>query len=166
MVRFSDETKTEMVWWKDNIRLSYNDIDSIHGEPDFIIFSDMSRRPATQEAYNCYIKRWEAYAMSHSISLLQPSSVDVANFLAHLFTKGASHSAINIARSALSPFLTPHQDGPSIESHPEVCKKLKGLFESRPALPRYNHTWDVDTVLDYLSAMPDIDDMSLKELTL
>lgn len=166
MVRFSDETKTETVWWKDNIRLSFNDIDSSHGETDFIIFSDMSWRPATQEAYNCYIKKWEAYAMSHSISLLQPSSVDVANFLAHLFTKGASHSAINIARSALSPFLTPHQDGPSIESHPEVCRKLKGLFESRPALPRYNHTRDVDTVLDYLSAMPDIDDMSLKELTL
>ena len=38
VVRFSDEARTEMVWWKDIIRLSYNDIDSSHGEPDFIIF--------------------------------------------------------------------------------------------------------------------------------
>ena len=35
VVRFSDEAKTEMMWWKDNIRLSYNDIDSSHGEADF-----------------------------------------------------------------------------------------------------------------------------------
>ena len=125
-----------------------------------------SWRPAAQEAYNYYITKWKTYVTSLSVSLWDPTPVDVANFLAYLFMKGTSRSAINTARSALSAFLPPPQNGPSIGSRPEVCRILKGVFERRPALPRYNHTWDVDMVLAYLAAMPDIEDMSLKDLTL
>lgn len=91
--------------------------------------------------------------MSHSVFLLDPTPVDVTNFLAYLFMKGASHNAINTAGSALSAFLSPHQNGLSIGSRPEVCRILKGVFERRPALPRYSHTWDVDMVLDYLAGV-------------
>ena len=73
--------------------------------------------------------------MSHSVFLLDPTPVDVTNFLAYLFMKGASHNAINTAGSALSAFLSPHQNGLSIGSRPEVCRILKGVFERRPALP-------------------------------
>ena len=37
VVRFSDEAKMEMMWRKNNIKFSYNDIDSSDGEPAFII---------------------------------------------------------------------------------------------------------------------------------
>ena len=43
---------------------------------------------------------------------------------------------------------------------------MKGIFQSRPALPRYNKTWDVQTLLQYLLSMKDTKDLTLKELTL
>ena len=72
VVRFSDEAKTEMMWWKDNIRLSYNDIDSSHGEPDFIIFSD-----ASLTGWGCSCKygstggHWNQFESEQHINVLE-----------------------------------------------------------------------------------------------
>ena len=33
---------------------------------------------------------------------------------------------------------------------------MKGVFNSRPALPRLNVTWDVSIVLNYLESMSDV----------
>lgn len=68
-----------------------------------------SWRPTTQVAYNCYIAKWRSFAQKGDIDLMAPSSADVAIFLAGLFSEGASHSAVDTERSALSAFL------PSIE---------------------------------------------------
>ena len=89
----------------------------------------------------------------------------VGNFLAHLFQGGASYSAVNTARSALSAFL-PLWDGVSVGSHPHVCRIVKGVFEQRPALPRYADTWDVNTVLNTLKLYSPLEKLPLKELTL
>ena len=91
--------------------------------------------------------------------------MDVANFLADLFEKGASYSAVNTARSALSSYLTLCEDK-TVGSHPVVCRLVKGVFEKRPSLPKYQETWEVDDVLSYLDSLPDIDHLSLKDLTL
>ena len=37
VVRFSDEAKMEMMWWKNDIKFSNNDIHSSDGEPAFVI---------------------------------------------------------------------------------------------------------------------------------
>ena len=42
---------------------------------------------------------------------------------------------------------------------------MKGLFNSRPPLPRYTSTWDVDIVLKYLSALPEDELLQLPILT-
>lgn len=41
---------------------------------------------------------------------------------------------------------------------------MKGVFEKRPALPKYSDTWEVDQVLDYFNDLPD--ELDLKELTI
>ena len=43
---------------------------------------------------------------------------------------------------------------------------MTGLFNQKPALPRYSETWDPQIVLNHLKTFPAIDDMSLKQLTL
>ena len=91
--------------------------------------------------------------------------MNVVNFLAHLYTKGASHSAINSARSALSAYL-PSINGVTVGNHPDVCRLVKGVFESRPSLPKYTDTWDVNTVLRYLDGLGPVEKVSLKDLTL
>ena len=38
----------------------------------------------------------------------------------------------------------------NLGTHPLVRRFMKGVFILRPALPRYNVTWDVNIVLNYL----------------
>ena len=42
LVLLSEEAKTELQWWKDNILSSYGLIYISHGKPDFVLFSDTS----------------------------------------------------------------------------------------------------------------------------
>ena len=41
-VNFSEETKSEMRWWKENITSSYNHIDNDNSNPDSILFTGAS----------------------------------------------------------------------------------------------------------------------------
>jgi hypothetical protein len=49
-------------------------------------------------------------------------------------------------------------------SHPLTTRLLKGVFEMRPSLPKYQDTWDVTVVLKVLEAW-NLDDISLKDLS-
>lgn len=37
--------------------------------------------------------------------------------------------------------------------HPDVKYFMKGIFQSRPPLPRYGKTWDVNLVLQYIGSI-------------
>ena len=43
---------------------------------------------------------------------------------------------------------------------------MKGVFELKPALPRYSEIWDVKIALGYLKTLKDVSSFSIKELTL
>ena len=43
---------------------------------------------------------------------------------------------------------------------------MKGIFEIRPALPKYSEIWDVTVVLNYLKTFEQVASLPLKELTL
>ena len=47
-----------------------------------------------------------------------------------------------------------------------MCRVVKGVFEKRPALPKYQETWDVDVVLEFLCTWPTVQTISLKLVTL
>ena len=42
---------------------------------------------------------------------------------------------------------------------------MKGVFQLRPALPKYNVTWETDTVLNYLRKLSPVRVLNLKRLT-
>ena len=89
--------------------------------------------------------------------------VDVINFLGEIFDTGVSYSAVGTARSALSTFLW--LEGKPAGVHPLVCRFLRGVFAERPALPRYEVTWDVGVVFDYLKKLDPPQSLSLKDLS-
>ena len=126
-----------------------------------------SWRKPTQKAYNTYEAKWKRYAQKQQTAVSEPDISNVVNFLAHLFQNGASYSAVNTARSALSAFL-PHKLLGSVGSHPDVCRLMKGVFELQPVLPKYRDTWDPDQALHYLSSSisSSLQDLSVKTLTL
>ena len=74
------------------------------------------------------------------------------NFLAELYKEGVGYSASNTARSALSTvFNLPNNQ--TFGTNPLVSRFMKGVFETRPSMPRYSETWNVKVVLDYLSGL-------------
>ena len=91
--------------------------------------------------------------------------LEFRNFLSSLFTKGFSYNTINLARSAVSAFLSSHGYY-NYGTQDTIVRLMKGIFNKRPALPKYTETWDVDKVIGFIKQWPNVSDMSLKQLTL
>ena len=124
-----------------------------------------SWRPGTSKQYQSYLNRWKSYCQEHNVDLFNPDLKYPIEFLVSLYKTGLGYSAINTARSALSTILI-CRDGYKFGEHPLVCRYMKGVFELKPALPKYSEIWDVKLVLDYLKTFTDRSTLSIKELTL
>ena len=72
-------------------------------------------------------------------------------FLTDYFKTGVGYSLVNFARSALSSVIKPVCNVPFGKSR-LVCRFLKGVFNIRPALPRYVTTWDVTKVFTFIKS--------------
>lgn len=103
------------------------------------------------------------FCVKKQIDSVQPSVNDVLHFLTVLYDKKLQYSAINTARSALSTFI--FINNVPVGQLPLVCRFMKGVFNERPALPRYKSTWDVNKVLNYLRSLSPVKDITLKLLT-
>ncbi len=124
-----------------------------------------SRGDSTQLQYRTYLNRWFEYCNNVSVDPYTASVNTALNFLSNLYTNGLSYSAINTARSALSSVLDVTDGATPFGQLPLVKRFMKGVFQLRPALPRYNSIWDVKTVFDYFRSQPPIADLTLKELS-
>ena len=95
---------------------------------------------------------------------LYPHVNDVLEFLQELYERGLGYSCLNTARSALSSFIV--LDGNvTVGNHPLVQRFLKGVFQTRPAFPRYTSTWDTSIVLTYLKTLHPPKEISFQNLT-
>ena len=89
-----------------------------------------------------------------------------ADFLYMLYERGSSYSTINTARNMLS-FILQLNSNLSIPfgQLPVVKLFMKGIFELRPALPRYKSIWDVSLVFTHFRGQTLAVQLSLKDLT-
>ena len=122
-----------------------------------------SWRGSTSKQYNVYVNKWFQYSNEVKCNPWMPSISHILDFLAKLMSDGSGYSAINTARSALSGFIT--IDNLPAGQHPLVKRLLKGVFNIRPALPKYCTTWNVNIVLEYLGKL-DNDTLNLQTMTL
>ena len=124
-----------------------------------------SWRKGTKQQYKPFIAKWEQYCSQRQINPFSATIEHGINFLAELYQTGIGYSALNTARCALSTvcFTSEHY---TFGQHPLVCRFIKGIFECRPSLPRYQETWDVTVVLAYLAKLGPPEKLSLKNLTL
>jgi len=109
-----------------------------------------SWRKGTKQQYKPFITKWEQYCSQRKINPFSATIEHGINFLAELYQTGIGYSALNTARCTLSTvcFTSEHY---TFGQHPLDCRFIKGIFECRPSLPRYQETWDVTVVLDYLA---------------
>ena len=90
---------------------------------------------------------------------------EILDYLGFLFNKGLQYRSINCARSALSSTLKPI-DGFQVGQHPLVSRLMKGVFNTRPPLPKVCPAWSVSKVLDWLRQWGPASSLDLKCLTL
>ena len=113
--------------------------------------------------------KWLLFCTKRQADPICPTISVAVDFLTSLYDDGLSYSSINSARCALSAILeSPASAYPTFGEHPDVKRFMKGIFRSRPPLPRYCKTWDVNLrlVLQYIGSMGNSQELSLKDLTL
>lgn len=104
------------------------------------------------------------FCSEQKVDPLHPSTQIYLNFLAQYYKTGVGYSAMNTARSAISSFISV-LSGTQIGNNPIVKRFMAGVFNDKPALPRYNVTWDVSIVLDYLRKQSPVRKLSLLALS-
>lgn len=119
-----------------------------------------SLAPNTQKQYDCYFKEWFKFCKIHNIDYLAASVPNILYFLTKLYNTGYKYGSLNCCKSALSCIL-----GKTILNDDRVSRFMKGVFRTRPPQPKYEFTWNVDIVLDYLSQMFPNETLSLELLT-
>jgi len=124
-----------------------------------------SWRPGTGKQYHSYLERWEKFCAQKAILTEDAGVENGIEFLASLYGDGLGYSAINTARSALSSVLT-LPGNVTFGNHPLVTRFLKGVFELKPSLPRYNRIWDVSVVLGHVKTLEPVYALDLRALTL
>ena len=107
-----------------------------------------SWRPGTSRKYD-YISKWVQFCSERNFSPYEATINQVLLFLYDLFQSGVGYSVMNTARSSLSTFI--NIDGEPVGQHPVITRFMKGVFNIKPALPKYNFTWDVGVVITYLT---------------
>ena len=124
-----------------------------------------SRRPGTQNAYNSSWNKWHCWCVERGLDPFQSTLESIVNFLSELLDSGLEYSTINGYRSSISAF---HKeiDGSKIGQHPIIKQFMAGAFNMKPPQPRYNDTWDVDKVLDYIRSLGDNGALTDKMLSL
>ena len=80
------------------------------------------------------------------------------------YEKGYEYSSINSHRSVISVCHV-HIDNNPIRQHLRVCTLMTGIFNNHPSKPRHTFVWDIETVLNYLSELPDNLSLSIRVLS-
>lgn len=117
-----------------------------------------------KKQYRTYIEKCVSFCYKRKIYIFEANVDSVLTYLTELYNAGLGYSCINTARSALSSFLQ-LENCVSVGSHPLVRRFMKGVFNLRLSLPRYNVTWDVNIVLQFLKNLTPISSLSLLKLS-
>ena len=124
-----------------------------------------SWRGSTSKQYEYTWRKWCFWCYKQKINSTSPTEIHVINFLAELFQNKKSYSCINTYKCAISQTLASIGFG-NLTNSALIARFMKGIFNLRPPLPRYTFTWDVGKVINFLSTLDPLGELSLKMLTL
>ena len=83
--------------------------------------------------YSTSLRTWIVLCGKWNINPYDPPVTRVLHYLTTLFERGLSYDAINTAKSAI----TSPRNGISLGCQPLISRFMKGIFKSRPPVPRY-----------------------------
>ena len=119
----------------------------------------------TRKQYESTLSKWKLYCSEGKVNPFLPTVEEGINFFGGLYDQGIGYSGLNTARSAMSSIII-LPNNVSFGNHPTVCQFMKGVYEMRPVLPKYQEIWDVSIALEFLETMHPVEGLTLKNLTL
>ncbi|KAJ8041056.1 hypothetical protein HOLleu_11755 [Holothuria leucospilota] len=120
-----------------------------------------SRRESTTKQYSITLRNGWIFVINKRQIHCMHSNPRVRDFFTSLY-ENIGYSALNTARAAISSLVS-LTDGYTVGNHPLITRYFKGVFNLKP---RYNQTWDVRLVLNYLRKLSLANKLGLKDLTL
>ena len=114
--------------------------------------------------YQPYLQTWLKLCREWEINPYDPPLTKVLDFLTSLYERGLKYDAINTAKSAVSAITQP-KNSLTLGNQPLISRFMKGVFRTRPPVPRYESTWDVQVVLSHLCSLAVPNELDLKSLT-
>lgn len=114
----------------------------------------------TQKQYNTALKSWWKFCQLNHLDPYDSNIPEIVRFLSQEFNRGLKHGTVNSFRSALSLIL-----GPQVSENYNVRRFLKGTYNMKPNIPKYDSTWDPQIVLTHFSNQSRNENLELKELS-
>ena len=113
-----------------------------------------SRKSESVSNYQSTWQKWNNWCCEWEVNPFKSNIIEFLNFLAFLYEKGYDYSSINSHRSAIYAYHI-HIDNNPIGQHPRGCALMTDIFNNHLPKPIYTFVWDIGTVLNYLSKLPD-----------
>lgn len=114
---------------------------------------------STVKQYTSALLQWKKFCLGYGGQFFNPDLRDVLNFLTQAFVNGSAYGSINTMRCAIS-LISPDKVG----DNPLVNRLMRGIYRANPQAPRYQATWDVAIVLDYLKKLHPLNSLPLSVL--
>ena len=125
---------------------------------------EASWRPSTRKIYAGHLQQFTQHYHQENVDPFQATTKIGIEHLTNYFHTGVGYASVNTGRPVLSTIIKNENEIP-FEELPLVCRFLKGVFNLRPALPRYSTTWDVSVVLKYIKRLKVLKQCDLKSLS-
>lgn len=122
-------------------------------DADDLEFLSKHLAPETASGYGYAFQKFRSFCEQKQADPLSCSPAIVVKYLRHLSESGAEYSTVNYHRSAISKFHLP-VDGVSIGEHPLCSQAVRAVYRLRPPLPKYQATFDIIPVLEYVRSLP------------
>ena len=128
-----------------------------------------SWRQSSQKQYDAHIREWFVFFTKWHADPIRPTTSIAVDFLTSLYDERMelmSYSSINSVRCALPAILeSPASAYSTFGEHPDIKRFMRGIFQSRPPLPRY---CKLGMSICYSSTLApwNSHELSLKDLTL
>ena len=139
-------------------------LESIRRHHASVGVSEQAAELLAATAYQSGWQRWYSWCNSRETDPIHCGVQPFLDFLTDLFQAGLQYCSIDVIRSSISTTHVPLEGAP-IGQHPLVTQLLRGVYNSRPPMPRYTWTWDVDLVVRHLRGLGNNTDLSLKRLS-
>ena len=109
-----------------------------------------SWRGNTNAAYNSAWRKWHSWCCRRGINPVSATVASIMEFLTDQFDLELQYRTINTMQSSIST-THPGIEGTAVGSHPLVSRLMRGMFNCRPPMPRYDRSWNIGTVIDFFT---------------